>query len=202
MKKNNNDIFEIADQAGFKITIDNNSMDIKSKFRLGDKSILGVLFFFFGGSFLIVAPFIKTSGTTSKVVGITIGLLLLTSSILTLIRQITDRLKITDTEITFRHNLRQTTIPLCRSMTVKMKTEIMKIRRVGTLGSDFIIVSHYLQDLHNEIPILRFQMDNFYADKARKLGNGITQIINDKISTSNLTRKPAVNTGFASGGKA
>lgn len=181
MKTTNNDLFDIADLAGFKITIDNNSMDIKPKFRLGDKSIWGVLFLFFGGSFLIVAPFIKTSGTTSKVLGITIGLLLLASSILTLIRQIADRLKITDTEITFRHNLCQTTIPLCRSMKVEMKTEIIKIRRVGTLGSDFIVVSHYLQDLHNEIPILKFQMDNFYADKARKLGNGITQIINDKI---------------------
>src|SRR5688572_19221286 len=129
MKTINNDIFDIAGQAGFKITIDNNNVDIKHKLRLGDKSIWGVLFFFFGGSFLIVAPFIKTSDTTSKVLGITIGFLLLTFSILTLIRQVADRLKITDTEITFRYNLCQTTIPLCRSMTVEMKTEIMKIRR-------------------------------------------------------------------------
>jgi hypothetical protein len=181
MKSISNNIFDIAAQACLKITIHNNNVDIKHKFRLGDKSILGVLFFFFGGSFLIIAPFIKTSDTTSKVIGITIGLLFLILSTFALIRQVADRLKITDTDITFRYNLRQTTIPLCRRMTVEMKTEIMKIRRVGTLGSDFIVVSHYLQDLNKEIPILKFQMDNFYADKAEKLGNGITQIINDKI---------------------
>jgi hypothetical protein len=181
MKTIINDIFDIADQAGFKITIDNNNVEIKHKLRLGDKSILGVLFFFFGGAFLIIAPFIKTSDTTSKVIGITIGFLFLILSILTLIRQVADRLKITDTDITFRYNLCQTTIPLCRRMTVVMKTEIMKIRRVGTLGSNFIVVSHYLQDLNNEIPILKFQMDNCYADNARKLGIGITQIVNDKI---------------------
>ena len=181
MKTINNDIYDIAAQASLKITVDNNNVNIKHKFRLGDKSIWGVLFFFFGGCFLSVAPFINASDTISKVLGITIGLLLLTLSTLTLIQQVADRLKITDTEITFRYNLRRTTIPLSRRMTVEMKTEIMKIRRVGTFGSDFIIVSYYLQDLNNEIPILKFQMDNSYGEKARKLGNGITQIINDKI---------------------
>lgn len=181
MQTINNDIFDIAAQASLKITVDNNNVDIKHKFRLGDKSFWGVLFFFFGGCFLSIAPFIRTSETISKILGVTIGLLFLTLSILSLIRQVADRLKITDKEITFRYNLSRTTIPLSRHMTVEMKTEIMKIRRVGTFGSDFIVVSYYLQDLNNEIPILQFQMDNFYADKARKLGNGITQIVNDKI---------------------
>ncbi|WP_346318960.1 hypothetical protein [Chitinophaga sp. YIM B06452] len=180
MQTINNEIFDIAAQASLKITVDNNNVDIKHKFRLGDKSFWGVLFFLFG-CFLIAAPFIKTSNTTSKVIGVTIGLLFLTLSILSLIRQAADSLKITGTEIKFRYNLRRTTIPLGRHMTVEMKTEIMKIRRFGTLGSDFIIISYYLQDLNSEIPILKFQMDNFYADKARKLGNGITQIVNDKI---------------------
>jgi hypothetical protein len=196
MKTINNDIFDIATQASLEITVDNNIVDIKHKFRLGDKSTWGVLFFFFGGCFLSIAPFIRASETISKVFGVTIGLLFLILSILSLIRQVADRLKITDTEITFRYNLCRTIIPLSSGMTVEMRTEIMKIRRVGALGSDFLVVSYYLQDLNIEIPILKFQMANAYADKARKLGNGITQIINDKIRQTK-PRKPA-NAGFDS----
>ncbi len=57
----------------------------------------------------------------------------------------------------------------------------MKIRRVGTFGSDFIIITHYLKDANNEITILKFQMNNSYADDAKKVGNEITQLINSKI---------------------
>jgi hypothetical protein len=57
----------------------------------------------------------------------------------------------------------------------------MKIKRVGTLGSDFIIVSHYLYDSNNETPVLRFQMNKSNSDKAIKLGNKITQAINEKF---------------------
>jgi hypothetical protein len=62
-----------------------------------------------------------------------------------------------------------------------MKTEVMKIRRVGTFGSDFIIVTHFLQDHNTETPILKFQMDNSNADNAKKLGNELTRIMNAKF---------------------
>jgi hypothetical protein len=156
-------------------------MEIKHKFRLCDKSNVGVIFFLLGGLFLIIAPFIKTSDTTTKIIGIILGLLLFVLSILTLLRQVADRLKIKDQIITFRHNLKQTKIPLSSNLKVKMKTEVMKIRRVGTLGSDFIIVTHFLEDNNIETPILKFQMDNSNADNAKKLGNELTRIINAKF---------------------
>ena len=62
-----------------------------------------------------------------------------------------------------------------------MKTEIFKIRRVGTRGSDFIVVTHYLQEPDKETPVLKFQMNGSYADKARKLGNEITRMVNSKL---------------------
>lgn len=177
----NIDILEIANQANLNIIADDEIVHIKHKLCLADKSIWGVLFFLCGGVLLIIGPFVKTSDTTTKISGIVIGLLLLVLSILTLIRQFTDGLKIKDTIFTFRHNLKQTTLPLSTSMKIKMKTETMKVRRVGTIGTDFIVVTHFLQDLSKEIPILKFQMDNLYADNARKLGNEITRIINDKF---------------------
>ncbi len=176
----NNDILKIANQACLKILADDKLVEIKHKFRLGDKSTLGVIFLLFGGVFLIFVPFIKTADTTTKITGIILGLFLATFSILTLIRQVADGLQIKDNLFKFRHNLKQTKIPLSGNLKIRMKTEVMKIRRVGTLGSEFIIVTHFLQYNNIETPILKFQMDNSNADNAKKLGNELTRIIKAK----------------------
>lgn len=177
----NGDILKIADQAFLKILADEKVFEIKHKLRLKDKSTLGVLFFLFGGLFLIVVPYVKTSTESSKYIGPVLGLSLLVLSILSLLRQSNDGLKIRDGILTFRHNLKLKTIHLNGSVKVIMKTEIMRIRRVGTLGSDFIIIKHFIQDQQKEIPILKFQMDNANADNAKKLGNELTRIINAKF---------------------
>jgi len=177
----NDDILKIANQASLKILADDKLVEVKHKFRLRDKSTLGVIFFLFSGLFLIIAPFIKTSDTTTKIIGIVLGLFLVVFSVLTLIRQVTDGLQIKDNIFKFRHNLKQTTIPLGGNLKIRMKTELMKISRVGTLGSDYIIVTHFLHDDNIEIPILKFQMDNSNAENAKKLGNELTRIINAKF---------------------
>jgi len=181
-----NNITKIANQASLKILDNNRTVDISHKFRWNDKSIWGVLFFAGGGGFLVVVSFIKTSDLTSKLLGIMIGLSLFALSLLIIIRQISDKVKITENSISFRHNLKWTTIPLSEEMKIKMKTEVIKIRRVGTIGSDFIVVTHYLQDLNNEITILKFQMDNLHKEDATKLGTEITNIISAKIRQSNF----------------
>lgn len=177
-------ILEIAKLASLEILIDNDTVDIKHRFRFGDKSILGILILLFGGLFLFFAPFIKDSDSNSKIVGVIIGLLLSIISIFTLIRQVTDKLKITDNTITFRYNLKRTTIPLNSKMNVKMKTEIKKMSRAGTLGSEHIVITHYLQEQNKEIPILNFQLCNSDTDIARNLGNEITRLIKNKILES------------------
>ncbi len=177
----NSDIQKIANHACLTILADDNFLEVKHKFRLGDKSNTGVILFFFGGLFLTIAPFIKTTEMTTKIIAITLGLFFVGFSILTLIRQLADGLQIKDHIITFRQNLKQTKIPLNSNLKVKMKTEVMKIRRVGTLGTDLIIVTHFLQDQNIETPILKFQMDNKNADNAKKLGNELTKIINAKF---------------------
>ncbi len=177
----NNDKIKIANQACLQILADDKLVEIKHKFRLKDKSNLYVIFFLFGGLFLIIVPFIKTSDTTTKIIGIVLGLLLAVFSILTVIRQVTDGLQIKDHILTFRHNFKKRIIPLTSNMKIKMKTEVMKIRRVGTLGSDFIIVTHFLQDYNIETPIFTFQMDKANADNAEKLGYELTRIMNAKF---------------------
>jgi hypothetical protein len=176
-----NDILDIAKQASLKISTDKKTIDIKHRFRFSDKSTWGLLFFLVGGVFISAMSLSGASDITSKVLGIVLGLLLMVFSILTLTRQCLDRLTLSDTVIKVRHNLKRATIPINKNMTVKMKTELIKIRRAGTLGSDFIMVSHFLQDSNNETPVLKFQMDKSNTDKAVKLGNEITRAINERF---------------------
>lgn len=179
------DILNIANKAGLKISVNDKILDIQHKYRLSDKSILGVLIFLIGGVFFMIAPFLKTSDTTSKILGILIGLSFFTISIWAIIRQATDRLTISDNKISFTFNLKTSLILIDKNLKIKMKTEIIEINRVGTTGSAFILVTHYLKTIDKEIPILKFQMDNSHADKAIILGNEITRIANDKFRQFN-----------------
>jgi hypothetical protein len=62
----NDDLLKIANEAGLKIQFDDKLVEIKHKFRLGDKSTLGVIIFLFGGLFLIIAPLIKSSDLATR----------------------------------------------------------------------------------------------------------------------------------------
>ncbi len=177
------DLLDIAKIANIKIVTDGNILQIKHQFSIANKSIFGVLFFLFGGVLLLVESILKNADITSKILGISIGLLFLVLSILTIIKQFNDEIKITGNIIKFRYNLKTTKIPLNTRMKIKMKTEIFKVR-----GSDFIVINHFLQNLTNlkqEIPVLKFQIENKYSNNAIKLGNEITRIIEDKIRNLN-----------------
>lgn len=177
----NEDILKIANQACLNILVNNKLLIIKHKFRLGDKSTLGVVFLLIGGLFLLSISLIKTTDITTKIIGIFLGLSLAVFSILTLIKQVADGIQIKENNITFRYNLKQTTIPLSDNLKIIMKTEVGKIRRAGTLSSDFIIVTHFLQDRNIETPIFKFMMNNSNAYNAEKLGNELTRMIKMKL---------------------
>ncbi len=175
------EIFDTAKQVGLTITDDSINLEIKHKIRFSDKSMFGILIFILGGILFIAIPFIKTIDTTSKILSFLIGLSFFVFGVLTFIRQFSDSLKITAKKMTFRYNLKSTSIPLDKSLIVKMKTEIMKVSRVATVGTDIIIITHYLKTIDKEIPIFRFQLENKYSDKAIRLGNTITTIFNNRL---------------------
>lgn len=197
----NEDLLKTAKQACLKIKIDDKLFEVKHKIRLLDKSTLGVVFFLFGGLFLTIAPFIKASDNTSKIIGIVLGLIISVLSILTLIKQVSDGLQIKDNLIISRHNLKQSIFPFSDNIQIIMKTEVLKISRVGTLGSEYIYVTHYLFYQNKEIKIFTFHMDNSYAENAKKLGNELTRIIKARIRHNNeihqIDRKPATYLGHA-----
>lgn len=140
-----------------------------------------ILFFLLVGLFFIIFPIMKSSDISSIISGSLLGISLTVLSILTLIRQVSDGLKIKDHNITFRYNLKRTSIQLNNNLKVNMKTEIMKIRPVGTMGSDFINVIIFLQDQNIETPIFKFQMDKSNELKAKRLGKELKDIINSEF---------------------
>lgn len=189
MSSNNVEISEIADQACIKILADEKQIEIKHKLRMNDKSIWGVLLFLCGGIFFIVISIVKGSNVTSQILGVLIGLVFLSLSIMALVRQLADKVKVDARYITFRYNLKLNSVLIEDGQRIKMKTEKMRIRRAGTLGSDFIIVTHYLKTAEQEIPILKFQMDNSNADKAIRLGNELTQMMNGRFQKQREQKK-------------
>ena len=174
------EILNIANLACLKISNKNNTVEVKHKINFSDKSIWGILFFLFGGVLFIGAPFIKTSDTISKLLGILIGFSFILLSALTLIRQVSDRVIIKKGVIKFVHNLKTSIISLDKNSKVKMKTEIREINR-EVLGSKFIIVSHHLHHLKKEVIIFEFQIEESNLDKALLLGKEIKQLINTEI---------------------
>lgn len=177
----NDEILESAKEVGLKISADGNIVNIRHKFYISDISTLSVLCFSFGGLFLMAVPFINTSDIISKIIGTILGSLLFILSILTLLRQVTDGLKIKDNILMIQYNLKRIVVPLSRDMRVKMRTEIIKIRRIGTLGSTFVLTTYYILYQDKEVQILRFQANNKFADNTTKLCNELTRIINDKF---------------------
>ena len=60
-----------------------------------------------------------------------------------------------------------------------MRLNKQKIRRTGTLESEFIIINHFIQYQNNESPILSFIMDYTDINNAQKLGKKISSIVNE-----------------------
>lgn len=176
MTELNEEILKIAKQACLKIVADDKFVKIKHKFRLRNKSNFGLLLFLFGGVFLILIPVFKSSTETSKYIAPGLGLFFIVLSILTLIRQISDGIIIKDGNLKVRFNLKTTTISMNKELKVKMRLEIMKIRR-----TDFITIKHFLQDQNKEIPILSFHMEKTNSNNAQILGKKVSSIINSRL---------------------
>lgn len=177
----NEEILIIAKQACLKIVANDKVVEIKHQFSLRNKSNFGVLLFLFGGVFLFLFPIIKSSTGVSNYIVQGLGLFFIVLSILSLIRQISDGIIIKNGILKVRFNLKTTTISMNKELKVKMRLEIMKIRRVGTSGTDFIIIKHFLLDQNKEIPIFSFQMENTNSNNAQKLGKKVSSIINSRL---------------------
>lgn len=177
------DIIKIANQANLKISYDAQMLSINHKLYFKDKSIWGIGIFLLGGIFFILISFLVSSETTSKISGILTGSVFLILSIMTIIRQASDYVKIISGKLLFQYNLTKNSIPIDKGIKIKMEMESISVNRAtSAAASTFIVVTHYLQTIDKEIPLLNFQMKDSEKDDAIKLGNIITLLLNEKAS--------------------
>lgn len=175
------EILKIAKKAHITVVNDQSVLKIRHQLSWKDKSFWGILIFLFAGIFFIVIPFIKNSDTTSQIIGIVIGAFFLLAGIATLIRNFYDGLTISDDKIFFRYNLKSTTKLIGTHFKIKMRTEIIKNRRAGVLGTEFIVLTYYLQEVQTELPVFYFQMENKHYEKALLLGTELMRITNLRL---------------------
>ncbi|WP_028981619.1 hypothetical protein [Sporocytophaga myxococcoides] len=177
-----NNILKIANRANLKIIVASDMVFIGQKLSLKDKSLWGVVIFLLGGLFLLLISFTTISDTTSRVLCSIIGTAFLILSILTIIRQANDRVKIIDGKIIFRYNLRNSTVTVDPNMKITMRNDRIRISRAtAPTSSTYISITHYLIMTDKEMPILNFQMNNSDSNEALLLGNKITQLLNKQI---------------------
>lgn len=181
MTETENEILEIAVKAGLKIYLNNNAVSVNQILRLKNKSTIGMILFLIGSFVFFLLPLLhKNQSIVSIILCILFGVLFFSFSVLSLIRQAFDYIAISDNYLHFRYNLKSFSAVVDKSMIIKMKTEIMKVRR-----SSFIYVNLYVQLKDKELPILNFQMDRSESANAQKLGNYITALLNKKLDLIN-----------------
>lgn len=177
MAESENEILEIAVKAGLKISLHDKAVSVNQILDLKNKSTIGLILFLIGAFvFFLIAFLGKNQNIVSIIICILFGVLFFSLSVLSLIRQAFDYVSISDNHLHFRYNLKSFSVVVDKPMIIKMKTEIMKVRR-----SSFIYVNLYVMLQDKELPILNFQMDRLESADAQKLGNYITGILNKKL---------------------
>lgn len=182
MKTINEEILKIADKAYVKILVNEEIVEIRHKFSFRNNSNWGLFFVLLGGLILLIVQIVNISEESSTNLHLILGLLLTLYSSFSLALQYTDEVIIENKIIKFHYNFKSTVFYLNNEKNINMKTEVIKANPfTGAFGYDYFIVTHFLQDQNIEIPIFKFQMINEEAENAKKLGNELTRILNDKI---------------------
>lgn len=185
----NKDLNSIIDKASI-VYIDNkNELLLRSKFKLFNKFNFGVLLFLFTALSLIGFGILNRTDFIALSFYLVLGLPILVLSILTLFKQNSDFVKVTDTEIEFMNSLKKHKFGLDPEMKVKTKarTEFVKIRSSVfhfNKGSYFRITEIFLVLKNTEYRILDFQVDQKDARQANLLAVDIIQSIKQRIRSS------------------
>lgn len=172
------EIHHITKKAKLKITSTENFIEIRHFNRIGDQSFWVKLFLILGGLFFIIESIGKEYSISIKIAGAAFGLFLILLPLITFIRERSDGLKLENTKIDFRYNLKKGTITLNHNEKIILKTEFSRISSQNGPGTDFIDITLLLSDHHSEIPILKYHMIRDNTSEALKLGDVLEQTIN------------------------
>jgi len=180
----NYDLEAIAKKAGLIIRDNNDSLLIRTKFNILNKSDFGIALFIILGILITCLTFDKSADFVSRIIGLSLGLGIATVSSFILISNLTNFIDVTDKRIIIRNKLRTNTIVNDSPITIKMKTRKDEIRlktQPGS-GSKFQIIDIIISQKNKEYHALNFQHDIKYSSKINSLGQLITHLIKDKLN--------------------
>ena len=169
-----------------------NELFIRTKFNLLDKSNIGILIFLGIGIIIFGLTVTKADDLLEKIVGLTFSLLTIGFSSATLLKQITDFIRINTNELEFRNSLKKGKYKLSSDLKIKMLTKKrhVKLKTQPGSGSDFRVIELNIVTNGTENRILDFQMDEKHNSIANKLGSDISALIKERITACNNGEHP------------
>ena len=179
---NNLETLEIAKKNNLRIILNNTKFEIKHEFKLRHKSTLGVLAFSCIGIFFILFPSLENMGIGSKLLCFLMGSFLVIISLFSILRQLTDKIEITNKSIEAVYNFKRHYSLITKDYKCHMKSEYIEIRRVGTIGTDYIYFSYFLNIQGEVLPIFKFK--TYSSNNDIKFGKVIESLINAQLASS------------------
>lgn len=182
----NNELTDIANRASIQFKDDGSTLFLKSKFKLNNKSNIGVIFFLLLSLAFSILFILKGNEWFTIGIGVLLGGSIFVFSILVILKQFTDFTKVTNKEIQFKNSLKSYRFPLDPKMKIRLdaKTEYTKLTSVSGSGSFFRIIEIYLMFEDSEYRIFDYLVPAEYIVEADKLASEIVIGIENKIITS------------------
>ncbi len=183
----NKDLDLIIDKASIYVTDTTDCLLMRSRFKILNKSNMGVLLFIIISLLLLIISILKGNDWYSIIFGSLIGGLTFIFSIFALLKQVTDFVKVTKENIKFMSSLRSKRFRLNSEMKIKVKaeTEYVKLKSHPSSGSYFRHIELYLVHNNSEFRVFNFKVDNKYSKEANKLGSELAYLIKKRINACN-----------------
>ncbi|CAM1356823.1 hypothetical protein [Tenacibaculum halocynthiae] len=176
----NTELNSILNKASIKLIENQKELIIKSVFKVSNKSNIGVLLIFLGGIFIIYVSIFKSTDWFSIILGGLLGGIMFIISLLTLIDQTSNYIKITKKEIKFKHKLKTQCFTLNSNIKIKM-TQYREYTKSRT-NTYYQNITLYLINSKSKIEIFSFLIEGKDGKEAKKLGRIIVQKLNNRIT--------------------
>ena len=173
----------ILNKASLTLNSDNKGFRVYSSFNFFNKSNIGLLLILLLSLTLGFIGIFKSNDFIVQVFLIVLSLIVLVVSLLTIIKQTSDFLEVSDGKLKFSNNLKKKEFSVYSDFKIKVKSDIVHVKtKRGTKGSYFCIVELFLKINGKKYRILDYQVDEKDSKEGKFLGKEIKQMILDKTN--------------------
>jgi len=172
-------IEDIAKRASVSIINNNDTLIIKHIFNPKNQNVIGYFIFLFGGLVMFFLAYIKVKGGGQQIFISILGLVLVGFSLVLILQQMYDQVRITKEGIAYRYQLRSKTISKDHNLHITMESEKKEARRKSP--SEFIQITIFANLEKEKNELFFFQMDFAYEKIAKKLGLEIRNKIRERL---------------------